>query len=211
MARGVHVPAPPATIVTVTSAQRAQAQSACLVNVHAKSTLDPGATTRTPGRTEGPGPRHLPGQTRAIPRTARAVTGNFHDPKIRAMILTIQAMNDRARHADSPTHQPAQAGGTVSAVAPNIQGCASKLPIGIQPISVHIGGVALAFWMSPLIGGMGLLAARRAIRALRWSAHRVLLNAAGTAARIRRPGSGRDGDRGPDHHRDGGGERKPIA
>ena len=93
----------------------------------------------------------------------------------------------------------------------------------ITPISTHHrlqrraqmaapnGGVALAFWMSPLTGGMGLLAARRAMRALRWSAHRVLLNAAGTAARIGRPGSGRDGDRGPDHHRDGGGEGKPIA
>jgi hypothetical protein len=78
-------------------------------------------------------------------------------------------------------------------------------------LAAQIGGVALASWMSPLTGGMWLLAARRAIRALRRSAHRVLLNAAGTAARIGRPGSGRDGDRGPDHHGDGGGEGKPIA
>ncbi len=32
------------------------------------------------------------------------------------------------------------ASGTVSAVAPNIQVCAGKVPVGIQPISAQIGG-----------------------------------------------------------------------
>lgn len=102
--------------------------------------------------------------------------------------------------------------------APSMRGFPQNRQIGTAlPLAVmnrirrQNGGVALASWMSPLTGGMGLLAARRAIRALRRSAHRVLLNTAGTAARIGRSGSGRDGDRGPHHHGDGGGEGKPIA
>ena len=78
---------------------------------------------------------HLPGQTRAISRTAQAVTGNLHAPE-----NTRDDLDHPADERSSPgsqitqIRQPAQAAsGTVSAAAPNIQVCASKLPNGIQP------------------------------------------------------------------------------
>jgi hypothetical protein len=70
---------------------------------------------------------------------------------------------------------------------------------------------ALVPWMSPLRTGCRLPAARRRWWPPRWSAHRALLSTAGTVAPIGCPGSGCEGDCGSDQHRDGGGERKPIA
>ena len=110
-------------------------QSACLVNVHAKPPLIREPLPALRAEAKGPGPSHLPGQTRAIPRTAQAVTGNLHDPE-----NTRDDLDHPGDERSSPgrqitqIRQPAQAAsGTISAAAPNIQVCAGKLPNGIQP------------------------------------------------------------------------------
>ena len=90
------MPAPPASSVTVTAGQRAQA-GRCPANVHAKSHLILETSADTPVRKQGPG-RSLPGPDAGHPLHA---TGDHEAVSMirntRGMILTLRGTSDPVR------------------------------------------------------------------------------------------------------------------